>query len=385
MRSNLLRSKSDAMKDIIEPCRALSDADLTRELGFLADRERRNLAGLLVHLGEYDRRRLSEQEGYPSTFQYCVRVLRYDEGGAYRRVHAARVARKYPAVLPQIAKGRLTLTSLLLLSPILNEGNHSELLREADGKTKRELETIVAKRDPRPPLPDSIRRLPGAPAWAGGIPATSSRDALSREPAASPSDFAGILPAATPHEWQAIVPLAIDRVRIGFDAALTLMSLIDRARQILRHKYPEGRLEDVMKEALEFLLEKKDPQRKLEIKRAALIREGNEPRKPRFLRSLTNGRYIPAWVKRSVWERDDGRCAWRFDDGRICGSKDWIEYDHIKPYARGGRSDTPRNVRLLCRLHNGLAAAAAGLSGGRGLSAGRSDGAGSPGASGSPA
>jgi hypothetical protein len=353
------------MKDIIEQCRTLSDEELTRELGFLAERERRNMLGLLVHLGEYDRRRLSEQDGYPSTFMYCVRALHYDEGGAYRRVHAARVARKYPAVLPQIAKGRLTLTSLLILSPILNEKNHAEVLSDADGKTKRELEMIVAKHDPRRPLPDSVRRLPGAPAWTGTLSAQAARDPRSLEPVSSPSDYAGILPAKTPHEWQAIVPLTIDRVRIGFDAALPLMTLIDRARQILRHKYPEGRLEDVMTEALELLLEKKDPQRRLEMKRAALVREGAEPKKPRFLQKFTSGRYIPAWVKSAVWERDCGRCAWRFDDGTVCGSKDWIEYDHIVPFARGGRSDTPRNVRLLCRLHNALAAEAAGLSAGR--------------------
>ena len=81
------------MKDIIEQCRTLSDEDLTRELGFHAERERRNIIGLLVHLGEYDRRRLSERTGYPSTFMYCVRMLHYDEGGAYRRVHAARASR----------------------------------------------------------------------------------------------------------------------------------------------------------------------------------------------------------------------------------------------------------------------------------------------------
>jgi len=62
------------------------------------------------------------------------------------------------------------------------------------------------------------------------------------------------------------------------------------------------------------------------------------------------------------WARDGGRCAWRFDDGSVCGSRDWIEYDHVRPVARGGRSDTPRNVRLLCRLHNRAAAEAAGLS-----------------------
>ena len=40
------------------------------------------------------------------------------------------------------------------------------------------------------------------------------------------------------------------------------MQLINRAKLILRHKYPEGRLEDVLSEALEILLERKDPEKR---------------------------------------------------------------------------------------------------------------------------
>ena len=82
----------------------------------------------------------------------------------------------------------------------------------------------------------------------------------------------------------------------------------------------------------------------------------------RYLRTWAAGRYIPAKVKSAVWARDDGRCAWRAEDGTVCGSKDWIEYDHVKPYAKGGRSDDARNIRLVCRQHNQAAALAAGFS-----------------------
>ncbi|MDE2490411.1 MAG: HNH endonuclease [Elusimicrobia bacterium] len=157
-----------------------------------------------------------------------------------------------------------------------------------------------------------------------------------------------------------MVPISAERVRIGFDAALAVRSLIDRARQVLRHKYPEGRLEDVVKEALEVLLDRKDPQRRLGFKPAPVVRDA-APGEPRFLRALRAGRYVPARVKREVWRRDDGRCAWRFEDGTLCGSRDGLEYDHVRPYARGGRSDDARNVRLLCRAHNRLAAERAGL------------------------
>ncbi|MDE2141698.1 MAG: HNH endonuclease [Elusimicrobia bacterium] len=364
------------MNEMIKKCAESDDEALTRELKFVVDRERRNLVTVLIVLGEYGWRRLYREEGYYSLFEYCMRVLKFDESAAYRHITAARVLRQYPLALPLIESGDLTLTSLLILSPVLTPENHTQMFMRARGKTRRELETIIAGNNPLPARMDTIRSLPVPPPSLGVAPIPPTADSAPPPPQSD----ACALPA--PREWQAVMPISLDRVRIGFDAAVELMRLIYRAKQLLRHKYPEGRIEDVLHDALTIFLDRKDPQRKLGLKSDAKSTE--TPRAPRFLQSLKNGRYIPAWVKSAVWERDDGRCAWRFDDGTVCGSKDWIEYDHIKPYARGGRSDTPRNVRLLCRLHNGLAAAAAGLSAGRALSSGTSDGAGFRGASGSP-
>ncbi|MEQ1919332.1 MAG: HNH endonuclease signature motif containing protein [Elusimicrobiota bacterium] len=169
--------------------------------------------------------------------------------------------------------------------------------------------------------------------------------------------------------WQQMSPISAERVRVGFDAASIVAQLIERARQILRHKYPEGRLEDLIREALEDYLDRKDPQRRLEMKaaKAECVAETPPPEEnqrlpTRFLRAWASGRYIPAKVKSTVWGRDDGRCAWRDKDGTVCGSKDWIEYDHIRPFAKGGRSEDARNIRLVCRQHNQAASMAAGFS-----------------------
>lgn len=358
---------SDEIKQRIDDCRRLDDESLRRDMRFLAQREHRGLATLLIDLGEYDRRRLSMEEGYQSTYSYCVRCLGYDESGAYRRIQAARVCRRYPHILDFIASGELSLTSLLLLSPVLTDSNQEALVDQARGKSKRELEAHLAALDPRPSTPDAFRRIPAPPLW-GSASAPQAAPAAPAE-AAFRAGSAEILPAHPPSEWQAVMPLSLERVRIGFDAALALMTLIERAQRVLRHKYPEGRLEDVLRDALETLIERKDPQKRLGLKDGE---NGGEPApsmEPRFLAAWRGGRYIPARVKRAVWQRDEGRCTWRFDDGRPCGSRDALEFDHVRPFAKGGRSDDARNVRLLCRLHNRMAAEAAGiLSGGRGAS-----------------
>ena len=60
----------------------------------------------------------------------------------------------------------------------------------------------------------------------------------------------------------------------------------------------------------------------------------------------TMSRHIPDPVKREVWARDQGQCV-------KCSAGDYLEFDHIIPYTKGG-APTVNNVQLLCRRCNGL-------------------------------
>lgn len=55
-------------------------------------------------------------------------------------------------------------------------------------------------------------------------------------------------------------------------------------------------------------------------------------------------RSIPRDVRQRVWSKYGGRCA-------ECGSDQYLEFDHIVPFSRGG-SNTDQNVQLLCRRCN---------------------------------
>src|SRR5206468_12990618 len=72
-------------------------------------------------------------------------------------------------------------------------------------------------------------------------------------------------------------------------------------------------------------------------------------------RSSANPRYIPAHLKRAVWERDRGQCAYVSPGGQRCTARQGLEFDHIDPVARGGQA-TVDNLRLACRPHNQYAA-----------------------------
>lgn len=351
------------MERVFMPCEKLSDAELVRETKFLADRSRHSELQLLEHLAEFDARRLCIEEGHRSLYEYCTTVLGFEEGEAYRRIRVARVIRGFPEALEALKAKRVTSSSLVVLSPWLERKNVSEWLAAAAGKSRRDLEALVAARYPQAPQPDAVRNYPFHPLVVSAAPPR----ALEVEGAAAGVPSAPDTPMGRLVEgWQQLVPVSAERVRVGFDAAIAISHLLERVKQLLRHKYPEGRLEDLIREVLDAYLDRKDPQRRLERKLAMgeAVAESVQRPEPRFPRDWAAGRYIPAKVKSAVWARDDGSCAWRGKDGKVCGAKDWLEYDHIHPYAKGGRSDDPRNIRLLCRQHNTAAALAAGFTAG---------------------
>jgi hypothetical protein len=60
---------------------------------------------------------------------------------------------------------------------------------------------------------------------------------------------------------------------------------------------------------------------------------------------IESDRVIPSAVKLEIWKRDKGRCV-------TCGSKDNLHFDHIIPYSQGGSSKEPKNIQILCAMHN---------------------------------
>ena len=73
---------------------------------------------------------------------------------------------------------------------------------------------------------------------------------------------------------------------------------------------------------------------------------GSEDPKP-----ARRSRHVPTEVARAVYLRDGGACTFCSEDGRRCGARRFLELDHIRPWAEGGKS-TASNLRLRCRAHN---------------------------------
>lgn len=320
----------------------LTDADLVAEIKRLAQSVRATTAGLVAHLAEMERRQLHLAAGYASLFAYCTAVLRLSEYEAYSRIEAARAARSFPRVLDMLVEGSLTFTTAQLLARNLTRENHVELLSAAAGKGKWQVQELVARRAPLPDAPPSVRKLPAprtavAAAGSDGPPRPGTVPEATSGPTA-PGPVA--VPPPPARYRPAVTPLAPERYQITFTASASTREKLRCAQDLLRHAVPSGDTAEVIDRALSALLD--DLARR---KFAATDR-------PRTSAGPAEGsRHVPAGVKRAVWVRDAGRCAFVGEGGRRCEERGFLEFHHVEAYAKGGQP-TIGNIQLRCRAHN---------------------------------
>src|SRR5882757_4305979 len=122
----------------------LSDEDLVSSLRAICGESHRLMASLVVHLGEVEERSLHLKAACSSMFDLCVRKLGMSEGAAHRRINAARLVRRFPALLERLERGEVHLSALVPLAKHLTEANFEELIASVVGKSVREVERIVA-------------------------------------------------------------------------------------------------------------------------------------------------------------------------------------------------------------------------------------------------
>jgi hypothetical protein len=200
--------------NILATADAVPDRDLLARLEMLAGRERESLVDVVAHLATLDRRpALYAARDYGSLFSYCTEALRLSEDAACTRIDAARTCRRFPVILDLLASGEVTLTTVRLLGRHLSPENHETVLARAKGRTRQQIDMLVAELAPRPDVPSSVRRLPAVTAPTFATAAAPAAIAPSSEPAA----VAGPSPAAfLPVPRPIVQPTAPERYRVQF-------------------------------------------------------------------------------------------------------------------------------------------------------------------------
>jgi 5-methylcytosine-specific restriction endonuclease McrA len=311
----------------------LSDHDLLAHLEHAVERERQATAEVVALLMEVDARKLYAQQSCSSLFTYCVQKLHLSEHAAYLRIEAARAARRFPAILDHLRDGSMHLTAVSLVAPHLTDTNHGEVLAAATHKSKRDVEQFVACLRPKPDVPAMIRKLPTPQLKVEPEPA-----GFMHAPAADRPTMTRVIEAPRTRPAD-ITPLAPERFKVQFTMGRETHDKLREAQDLLRHVIPNGDPAAIFDRALTVLLAEA---RKTKCAATDHPRAARTPKR--------HSRHIPAPVKREVWRRDAGRCAFSGEQGR-CGETGHLEFHHVVPYARGGPT-TLENVELRCRAHN---------------------------------
>ena len=257
--------------------------------------EKKATSQVLEYLNEIDKRRLWVKEGYGSLFDFCLRYLGYSEGEANRRIQAARLTKRVEAIKPLLETGKVSLTSLTLLSPVLTQENAQSLLPKVIGKPAREVEKVIHQHFPE--------------------------RALKKE----------------------TLELEIDD---------ELKALLERAQQIASEK----NLGLLLKRVLKKYVREKTPRAKQEKpvektheKKPVRTQGANHVRGSNHIRHT---RRVPASTAAKVKERAHYQCEYRSLKGVRCSQTAHLEIDHIRPYAMAGSSKDLSNLRALCKVHN---------------------------------
>jgi len=376
--------------NILATALALSDQDLLARIDALAGKEREATAELVAHLAALEIRPTAyAAEGYGSLFGYCTQALRLSEDAACTRIAAARLCRRFPLILDFLASGSMNLTSVRLLGPHLTMENHKAVLARATNRTRREIEALGAELAPRPDVSASVRKLPipkvtppssPMPVQVSSVPseaAVALAPSLTADPPAPPVSAAPV--AFVPTQRPIIRASAPQRYRVQFTIGQETHDQLRRVQALLRREIPDGDPGVIFGRTLSLFIDNVErkklaatarprPGRPIRSRTDKSVRLGNDEEGPirpgtdkgmrgsirpgtDEMRRALGSRHVPAEVKRAVWQRDAGQCAFVSSTGQRCTEHTFLELHHVQPYATQGPA-TVANISLRCWRHN---------------------------------
>jgi len=272
------------------------EQDLVEKIKSLRSNERAVIAELIKTLSEIYTKKLYLEAGYPSLYSFCVQALGYSSGAAWRRCAAAKVSLKAPEVLDKLRNGEVNLCAVAELSKVLTEENSSTLLPQATGKSKEEVQLLVAEHQP------------------------ATRSAKCRE-------FVRVKQVAKESNDQAALLSAADttvskkRYTITLELTEDEMEVVNQAQVVLSTR----KVKDTLLKSAGKIIQQ---QKKLKGLREKRVVKADHKAYASLVRKSQTGsvdnarqkhsRYIPADVKHQVVTRDGGRCSYVAADGTRC-------------------------------------------------------------------
>jgi len=322
----------------------ISNVELINRLKDLVKREQYLTVNILPHLIEVERRKLYLGIGFRSLYDYCTRELKYSESGAMRRIYAARAIEKCPSAMRYLRNGRVNLSTLSLVWKYISP----EILNRISGKSKREVEAIVAdfnighyaKDRTKPVVVERVIKQP----------ATECKEIYRR---GGGKLFASV-DNSTRAKKEKVVCQKVKMHEVRCLIEDDVMERLERCKTLLSGKFPKGlNYSELLNVLSEAWLERHDPLKR-EERRVSSKQRSQSTSTPKSNGTVT--RHIPAVTRDAIFNRDGGSCTFIGETGKRCESTWDVETHHDgRPFGRGG-DHSPKNLRLLCRAHNQLQA-----------------------------
>jgi hypothetical protein len=276
----------DVSRDL-DRLRALCDDDLVAGLSELDQAACQVGAAIVAHLVVIKERSIHLARGYSSLVDYCVQWLGCSRDVAYKRSAAVKVAEAHPTVIDSLAAGEMSMSALAVLAPYRDD---AELIRMAMGRSRRQVQKLIAARHPD-------------------------------------TDW---------NRFQRVRPVTEGRSALELTVPDALVELIEHALDLDSHIDPSRDMAALLERAVGAYVKQR------EKAKFAIV---DRPRTP----GATETKTVPAATLRQAYERSGGHCEYVAEDGTRCTCRVFLEADHVVMRALGGGHD---RIRILCRNHN---------------------------------
>ena len=313
----------------MENFKSVQNGDLLKRLKAAVHSERRVTIAVLEYLDEIEHRRIHAEKGYSSLHEFCVGELKYSDGSTYRRISSMKLMKELNELGRYLQNGKITLSMAARLYRFFQREERlgrkysleqkNALLHSMMGKSVRECELILMTLSPDP----------------------------------------------VPSEYERI--LTTNQTEIRFVASDVLLLKLSKVKSLFAYRKATFGYADLFEAMAETILKQLDPiqwetgdstpsRTESRIKRA----KNHESTSPEKLSIKSVRKFQRPYIKRStrrvVWQRYRGRCAYTDPiSKRRCTSQHALQIDHIVALGLGGSSNL-KNLRLLCRMHNQMAA-----------------------------
>lgn len=254
----------------------LTDEMLINEAIVIAKNEREMTLQMLHHLKEIEQRKLYSDLKCTSLFDFCVRILKYSESSAYRRIQASKLVTNIPEVGDKIVDGSLSITNIALVNQyfkenkIVDTAEKKKILGEVENLTK---SSCIKK----------LFELSGNEA----------------------------------HESDSSERVSHDKTKVSMILSNETLLELQKLKELLGEELSYDAL---MKLMVQTTIEKVEKQ-KFKVQKTQSR-----------LSPVKTVRTVSNEVKREVYLRDK-KCT-------ICGSRKHLNYDHRVPWALGGGSSS---------------------------------------------